>query len=170
MRKTAIVMITAICAAVTAFTIAYAKDSEIAFPADYKSYKNYLSLDRTGNADQVIRLFANDKAKAGAGADGGLPDGSVLVGEIYKARLDADGKPVVSSLGRRIRDKLAAIAVMEKRAGCCGDRPEEFRTGEWDFAVFSPDGKRLNKDLNGCRGCHNPLKDTDFLFSYDHLK
>lgn len=168
MKKTALAVFTLACIAVAA--LANAKDKEIAFPADYKSYKNYLSLDRTGNEGQVIRLFANAKAAAGAGADGALPDGSVLVGEIYKAKLDAKGNPIESSLGRRIRDKLAAIAVMEKRAGCCGDRPEEFRTGEWDFAVFSPDGKRLNKDLNGCRGCHNPLKDTDFLFSYDHLK
>jgi len=168
MKKTAIAVFAV--ASIVAAALANAKDPDIAFPADYKSYKNYLSLDRTLIADQVIRLFANEKAAAGVDGKGALADGSVLVAEIYKAKLNDKSEAIESSLGRRIRDKLAAIAVMEKRAGCCGDRPEEFRTGEWDFAVFSPDGKRLEKDLNTCRGCHNPLKDADFLFSYDHLK
>ncbi|KUO56193.1 MAG: hypothetical protein APF80_00035 [Alphaproteobacteria bacterium BRH_c36] len=168
MKKTFIAIFTV--AVVAAAALAVAKDEEITFPADYKSYKNYLSLDRVGNPDQIIRLFANGKAAAGPGADGKLAEGSVLVGEIYKAKLDDKGQPIESTLGRRIRDKLAAIAVMEKRAGWGSKFPEEFRNGDWDFAVFSPDGKRLDKDLNTCRACHASLKDTDHLYSFEHLK
>lgn len=153
-----------------AAALAVAKDDQIAFPADYKSYNNYLSLDRVGNDDQIIRLFANDKASAGVGADGKLPEGSVLVGEIYKAKVDDKGKVIESALGRRLRSKLAAVAVMEKRTGWGSKFPEEFRNGDWDFAIFRPDGKRLDKDLNTCRSCHAPLKDTDHVWSFDHLK
>lgn len=169
MHKTAVAVI-ALGAVAIAASFAVAQDDRVAFPAGYKSFNNYLSLDRTGNDTEIIRLFANDKAAAGPGADGHFADGSVLVGEIYKARLNDKGEAIESSLGRRVRDKLAAIAVMEKRSGWGGTIPEDLRTGDWDFAVFSPDGKRLDKDLNGCRSCHTPLKETDFLFSYDHLK
>jgi len=152
-------------------TLVVADEPRIAFPQDYKSYKNYLSLDRTGNnTNQIIRLFANEAAAAGTGKDGALPNGSILVGEIYKAKLSDKGEPVESSLGRRVRGKLAAIAVMEKRQGWGSKFSAEFRNGDWDFAVFSPDGKRLNKDLNSCRGCHAPLTQSDHLFSYDHLQ
>ena len=75
---------------------------QISFPANYKeTFTNYLSLDRTQNPDQIIRLFANDTALQGPGADGKLPFGSVLVAEIYKAQKDADGNVMTSQLGRR---------------------------------------------------------------------
>jgi hypothetical protein len=165
------IRIMAAALAVLLFAPANAEEPRIAFPQDYKSFKNYLSLDRTGdNKNQIIRLFANKVAAAGPGSTGALPDGSVLVGEIYKAEVDDKGEPKTSMLGRRIRQKLAAIAVMEKRKGWGEKFDDEHRNGDWDFAVFSPDGKRLNKDLNSCRACHAPLKDTDHLFSYDHLR
>jgi len=146
-------------------------DERVSFPADYRSeFSNYLSLDRTGTPDQVIRLFANDKAIAAAKAGEPLPEGSVLVGEIYKARKDAEGKVITSALGRRVRDKLAAVAVMEKQSGWGAALSEDLRNGDWDFGIFSPQGERLaNKDLNACRSCHAPLKDTQHLFSLEHL-
>lgn len=146
-------------------------EPRIAFPADYATkFKNYVSLDRTQNDDQTIRLFGNDKALEAARAGKELPDGSVLVAEIYKAKKDAKGEVIESSLGRRIRDKFAAIAVMEKRKGWGDKFPAEFKNGDWDFAIFSPKGERLvDKDLNSCRGCHAPLTDTQHLFSLEHM-
>ncbi|MFV0367652.1 MAG: cytochrome P460 family protein [Hyphomicrobiaceae bacterium] len=150
-------------------TAATAEDTT-AFPADYKTkFTNYLSLDRTQNDDQIIRLFANDKALAAAKAGEKLPDGSVIVGEIYKARLDKDGKPVVSELGRKVRDKLALIAVMERRDGFGKDLPQELQNDGWDFAAFKPDGSNAGKDLNQCRACHAPLTGTQHLFSLEHM-
>jgi len=74
------------------------KSKKIAFPDDYRStYTNYLSLDRTQNADQTIRLFANDVAMQGPGKDGKLPYGSILVAEVYKAKLDENGVAITSS-------------------------------------------------------------------------
>lgn len=150
--------------------VAAADQPRIDFPAGYtERFSNYLSLDRTQNPDQLIRLFGNDKALQGAGADGALPHGSVLVAEIYAARKNADGNVVTSELGRRIKGRMAAIAVMEKQPGWSEGRPAGLHTGDWDFAVFSPAGERLNKDLNACRACHAPLGERDFLFSYEHL-
>jgi hypothetical protein len=58
---------------------------------------------------------------------------------------------------------------MEKRAGWGAAFPENLRNGDWDFAIFSPDGKPLNKDLNACRACHAPLKESQHIFSLQHL-
>jgi len=147
-------------------------DEKITFPADYaQTLKNYLSLDRTQDPDQIIRLFANEKALEAAKAGQPLPEGSTIVAEVYKAKLDKDGNVIVSTLGRRIRDKLALIAVMQKRGEGFGkDLPEELQNNGWDFAAFKPDGSDAGKDLNKCRACHAPLKDTQHLFSIEHMR
>ena len=151
---------------------AQAEQERIPFPQDYASkLTNYLSLDRTQNPDQIIRLFAPPEAIAAAKAGQELPYGTVLVAEIYKALKDKDGKVVVSPLGRRVRDGMAAVAVMQKGEGFGKTIPEELRNGDWDFAIFSPAGKRLvDKDLDACRKCHAPLKSSQYLFSLDHMR
>ena len=150
---------------------AYSEDGKmIAFPADYAStYTNYLSLDRTQNPDQIIRLFGNERAMQGPGSDGKLPYGSVLVAEIYKAKKDADGNVLTSPLGRRIRDKLALIAIMQREPGWGEEHPPALNNGNWEFATFKPDGSVAEKDLNACRACHAPLTATNHLFSIQHL-
>lgn len=173
-RTTARVLAVGSAIAMTASaTFADDASKRVGYPEGYQqSFTNYLSLDRTGeNTDQIIRLFANDVALDAARSGKPLPDGSVLVGEIYKARKDADGQVMESSLGRRIRDKFAAVAVMEKGAGWGEALPEDLRNGDWDFAVFSPEGKRLEgKNIDGCRACHAPLKDSEHMFSLEHLR
>ena len=125
------------------------QDNPIAFPADYQTtFTNYLSLDRTQNPDQVIRLFANDTALAGPGADGKLAYGSVLVAEVYKARKNAAGEVISSSLGRRIRGDLALIAVMQREEGWGESYPPNLSNENWEFATFKGDGSIAPKDLN----------------------
>lgn len=149
----------------------FAQDDPIKFPADYQStYTNYLNLDRTQNDDQIIRLYANDTAVKGMKENGQFPDGSILIGEIYKAKKDANGKIIVSGLGRRIIDKFALVAVMEKQAGWGAKFPDALKNGDWDFATFAPDGSVAKKDLNACRACHAPLTSTQHTFSSEHLK
>ncbi|MEM8932020.1 MAG: cytochrome P460 family protein [Acidobacteriota bacterium] len=142
----------------------------ITFPTGYEStYTNYLSLDRVQNPDQVIRLFANDTALAGPDADGKLAFGSIIVAEVYKARKDAEGHVMESKLGRRIRDDLVLIAVMQRERGWGADLPANLRNEHWDFAAFAPDGSLAKKDINACRECHAPLTETHHLFSIEHL-
>ena len=162
------VILLALCLALA--TPAAADSDRVRFPVQYSTeFTQYLSLDRTQNPDQVIRLFGNELAMRGPGEDGSLPYGSVLAAEIYSARTDAAGNVVTSELGRRIKDRLVAIAVMEKQEGWGEAFAEPLRNGDWDFAIFSPGGKRLDKDLNACRACHAPLDDRDHVFSYRHL-
>ena len=149
----------------------FAEEVRITFPADYRaSMENYLSLDRVQNDDQVIRLFAPKSSREAVKAGGEVPYGTVIVAEVYKAKKDAEGNVMESKLGRRIRGKMAAIAVMEKRKGWGDKYSEDLRTGDWDFAIFSPAGERLvKKDLNQCRACHAPLGETQHLYSLEHF-
>lgn len=159
---------------VASFIVVYttaSEESRIQFPKDYQTtFTNYLNLDRTQNPDQVMRLYANDIALKGVQADGQFPDGSILIGEVYKAVKDKDGKVIESTLGRRIRGQLALVAVMEKQKGWGEQFPEGLKNGDWDFATFKPDGSVAKKDLNACRACHAPLTKLHHVFSYEHLK
>lgn len=144
---------------------------KIAFPENYReTYTNYLSLDRVQNQDQVIRLFANSIAMQGPGDDGKLPFGSILIAEIFNARLDSDNEVITSSLGRRIRGELALIGIMQREEGWGAQYPQAIRNGNWEYAAFNGDGSTADTDVITCVACHAPLGKTNFLFSYEHLK
>ena len=149
---------------------AQAGPENVNWPGDYKrTFTHYFSGDRTANDKQIIRIYANDKALAGVQANGKLPFGSVLVGELYAVQLDEKDQPVISSLGRKIASNLAAIVVMERGKGFDADYPDNLTTGDWEFAVFNTAGEKLDKDVTACRTCHHPLVDKEFVFSYEHL-
>jgi hypothetical protein len=56
---------------------------------------------------------------AAAKADKSLPDGSVLLVEVYTAKLDGD-KPVTGGDGFFVADKLLLYTAMARDAGCSG--------------------------------------------------
>ncbi len=146
-----------------------ADDVVLKLPADYKAAGPYMISDRLGQDDQAIVLFANAAARDGARADGKLPYGSVLIGEIYGVETDAAGNVVQSKVGRRVPAELKAIVMMERQEGADDKYPEAMKVGDWEFEVFSPEGENLGKDTTACRECHHPLTDTEFTFSYQHL-
>ena len=146
------------------------EDRVLAFPQEYRTeFIRYYSGDRLLAEEQTITLYANSIAAEGARKDGKLPAGSVLLAEIYAARKDADGNVIASGLGRRVQGELKAIALMERRDGWDDQYSDELKVGDWEFEVFSPDGKNLGKDTTACRECHQPLGDAEFLFSLEHL-
>lgn len=159
-----------VTAAAGVYAASHASDVALEFPADYKtSFENYFAGDRQ-NGTQFISLYANDVAIEGAQADGKLPYGSVLLGELYPAVTDSDGEPVESSLGHLIAsDSMAAIVVMQRIEGNDERYGDELKVGDWEFEVFSPAGENLAKDTTACRECHHPLEDSEFLWSFEHL-
>lgn len=149
----------------------WAGPENVIWPGDYKqAFTHYFSGDRTADDKQIIRIYANDTAVKGIRDKGKLPYGSVLVGELYTVKLDENDQPVISSLGRKIVNDLAAIVIMQRGEGFDAGYPDHLTTGDWEFAVFNAAGKKLDKDISGCRGCHHPLIDREFVFSYEHLR
>ena len=147
------------------------EDRVLDFPQDYREkFTLYFTGDRLFEEEQTIRIFANDIALEGAKTDGRLPDGSILVAELYAALKDGDGNVAESAVGRRLPGKFQAIAIMERRNGWDAQYSDDLKVGDWEFEVFSTAGENLNKDTTGCRECHNPLVETDYLWSIEHLK
>jgi Cytochrome P460 len=143
----------------------------IDFPEGYKdSFTPYATVNRADERKQVVKIFANDVALASAEDGAPLDSGSVLVMEIYKAKLDADQNPVAGSDGFFEPGDMAGIAVMESRAGWGEEYPEEIRNRTWEYALFDAKAHTLvERDYQPCFECHKPLQQSDFVFSFDAL-
>lgn len=163
-------MTTALMVGMAATPLTAADDIALDFPEGYKeNFTLYFTGDRFLEDEQTIKIYANDIALGGVQSDGKLPDGSVLVAELYAALKDSDGEVLESQIGRRVSGDFKAIAVMERRTGWDDQYPDELKVGDWEFEVFSTSGENLGKDTTACRECHHPLTDTEFMFSIEHL-
>ena len=148
---------------------AIAAPERVEFPADYKdSYTRYFGAERA-NGEQYAVGWANQTALEGARAGLPLPAGSKFVMEVYKPKMGMEGEPVRDAEGQLTQGDLAAIAVMEKQEGWGEAYPEDLRTGDWDFAIFTPAGELKSNDATECLQCHVPMSETDYLHSSDRL-
>lgn len=140
------------------------------FPDDYQgTYTLYYSFNLP-ERKQVRYAYANDIAMQRAQADGSLGDGTMILVEVYKAKLDADGGPIVGADGLFEKDELALYTAMGKRTGWGDDIPERLRNGDWSYAVFTTE--RTHKsgvNQAKCLACHKPLHDDDYMFSFKQL-
>ena len=143
----------------------------IEFPEGYQDrFTHYATVNRADERKQVVKIFANDVALASAKDGAPLDSGSVLVMEIYQAKLDADDNPVVGNDGFFEPGDMAGIAVMESRAGWGEEYPEEIRNGIWEYALFDAKEHTLvDRDYQPCLECHKPLDESDYVFSLESL-
>jgi hypothetical protein len=150
---------------------AVAGPESVQFPEGYEDgFTHYSTVNRADERKQVVKIFANDVALASAKDGAPLDSGSVLVMEVYKAKLDADENPVIGGDGYFEPDEMVAVTVMETRDGWGAGYPEEWRNDEWEFAAFSPDDHALvERDYQPCFACRKPLHESDYLFSFDAL-
>ena len=144
---------------------------KIQFPAQWKDHVLYTTVDRYDNK-QYRELYANTQAAVDAMKAGqALPQGTVLTLVQYKAQVDASGAPVKGPNGRFVKGDLIAFTVMEKRDGWGTEYPAEWRNGNWEYAVFSADGKLNDKaNYKGCFECHKPHEKQDFVISLAALR
>ena len=152
---------------VFAFTLqAGGQPDLVKLPESYKTdFKLYHSMNRVGKT-QVVDLYANKQAIDSVGSGQALNDAIVIM-EVYKAKMDAEGKPVTGADGLYEKGQFAAIAVMENQQWGA-EYPQGERAGDWGFAIYSPDGSPKANNLD-CASCHIPLKGQDYLFTFDAL-
>ncbi|MCC6468368.1 MAG: cytochrome P460 family protein [Alphaproteobacteria bacterium] len=155
-----------------ATTAAHADPKRVRLPADYNpaTYLLYAIHNRPDNG-QVRYIYANSVAAEAAKTDQGLPNGSVLVMEVYKAKLDAAGAPALGADGLFEKGELVQYSVMEKQAGWGADFPENLRNGDWNYTVYSPDRiNRADTKEETCLACHKPLGNAaEYVLSWDEL-
>ena len=144
--------------------------THVTFPEGYKdTFTKYHAINFPATS-QVRYYFANKAAMQAAKEGKALPDGSVLLAEVYAAKLDADKKPVTGSDGLFVPDKLILYTAMARGAGWGKDFPEMLRNEDWNYAVFTTD-KQLRTGVNQaeCLACHKPLDKVSYTFTLKQL-
>ena len=144
----------------------------VGFPAGYANNFHLLyDMDRA-DTKQVLVAYGNDEAAAAdptAAPNAAFPYGSVIAMEVHPAMLADDGTPILDENGRFVPGPVAAIPTMRKEKGF-GEAYQVQRAGEWEFAVYRPDGTtQVNpSDSNVCAECHQDAGATkDWVFRGD---
>src|SRR5262245_38899630 len=153
-------------------TTALAGPEKIKFPSDYLKGELYQTLDRPDNK-QYRELYATPAAIDAVRKGQPIPHGTVLTLVQWSVEQDAQGNPLKDSNGRFIKKDIIAHTVMEKQKGWGADYPADWpRNGEWEYAVFTADGRpneKANANNKACFTCHLPHAKQDFVISLAKL-
>lgn len=142
------------------------KDGEVALPADYKNWSVFLNEVQRPDVKQVRTAYINNVGAKTKQGDN-FPNGTVMVMDIYKAKVDADGKVITGADGKLVKGDLAKVFVMGKGEGWGELAPEGLKNGDWSYSAYLPDGKSAPDPTTACRTCHLPLASKDFVARYD---
>jgi hemoglobin len=140
-------------------------DGQLALAVDYKSWPKFLVDIPKGEAKQVRDIYINTTgARTSAGQP--FPNGTVMVMELYKAKMDGD-KLATGMDGKPLKGDLAKVFVMGKDQGWGNNVPDNLKNGDWVYAAYDASRKPLVEDFTKCRACHIPLAQKDFVHRYD---
>ncbi len=147
-----------------------AGENRVALPDYENGFVRYVEDLERANPEQISEIWANETALASAKEGAPLAYGSVLVMEVWKARMKSEEEPERDARGRPVKEALLFVAVMEKQPGWGGIYPEDQRSGEWEFAAYAPDGSLKAMDYGAkCSYCHAPLGEQDYVQSWEAL-
>jgi Cytochrome P460 len=140
----------------------------ITLPADWEArFIRYATVDNPTR--KIVRhLYVNPEAFAAARPGQPLPDGTVIIMADARARLGADGNPLLDQQGRFIvQPGWLAVAAQQKEPGWGEGYPPEKRNGTWEYARFKPDGSRDAVSMDPCFTCHiQNRSQQDFAFNF----
>jgi plastocyanin len=150
----------------------WAGPENIKFPSDYLRGVLYQTVDRA-DVKQYRELYAPHEAVEAVRKGRPIPYGTVLTLVQWSVEQDANGAPLKGPDGRFIKKEVIGHTVMEKRQGFGADYPSDWpRNGEWEYAVFLPDGRpnaKANANNKACFTCHLPHAKQDFVISLAKL-
>jgi cytochrome c553 len=144
--------------------------SHAAFPENYKeTFSKYHTINFP--ATRQVRYYYGNKAAIQAAKEGRpLPEGSVLLAEVYSAKLDADKKPVSGPDGFYMPEKLLFYTAMASGPDWGRDIPDMLRNGNWNYAIFTTEKQqRPTANQAECLACHKPLDKTSYVFTLKEL-
>lgn len=145
--------------------------THLEFPTNYKAvFTKYYTINFPATK-QVRYYLANEVALKAARDGRPLPDGAYLLAEVFAAKPGADGQPMKGPDGFFVADKPLFYTAMARGAGWGNGIPEMLRNGDWNYAVFTLDGKlRPGQNQAECLGCHKPLDGVSYLFTLKELQ
>jgi hypothetical protein len=142
------------------------KDSELALPANYKTWSNSLVGVERADAKQIRDIYINTTKKGDKFANG-----TVAVMELHKAKANPDGTLAKDANGKLIKDGMLKVFVMGKGEGWGDSAPAGLKNGDWIYSAFLADGKPAPDPILACRTCHLPMGDAkDFLGRHAQYK
>jgi len=95
---------------------------------------------------------------------GKLPYGSKIVMRDFKAAPDGKGGWLIRN-GQFVPGEPTGVLVQEKERGWGAGHPDSIRNGEWDYAVYTPQGQPIAINAEkSCMGCHQQVESTDYTF------
>jgi len=148
---------------------ATAGPDNVVFPA-YQDHVVVAEIDRA-DIKEVRQIYATSEALKMARAGQPLPTGTVLTLVHFKAKVTPTGELVTDPNGRLVKGDLDRIGVMEKRAGWGAEYADDVRNGEWEYALFRPDGARNDQaNVKACFQCHKPKAAQDSVFRLEELR
>jgi len=144
--------------------------THVDFPEGYKqSFVQYHTINFPATK-QVRHYYANKPALQAAKEGRPIPDGAVILTEVYTAKLDANKNPVTGADGFFVPEKLVAYTAMATGKDWGKEFPEMLRNGDWNYAVFTPEKQhRAGVNQAECLGCHKPLDKESYLFTLKQL-
>lgn len=145
-------------------------EDRVGFPENYeKDYQLLFVFDRPDN--RQVRVICGNEIAAARQPDEPFAYGSVLVMITYRAKLGADGQPMLDADGHYIREAVTGIFVQRKEPGF-GEAYLEDRSGEWEYVAYRPNGDTLIPpgNTNNCARCHltQAGENVDFTFRMDY--
>jgi cytochrome c553 len=144
--------------------------THVEFPEGYKqSFVQYHTINFAATK-QVRHYYANKTALQAAKEGKPIPDGAVILTEVYTAKLDANKNPVTGGDGFYVAEKLVAYTAMATGKDWGKEFPEMLRNGDWNYAVFTTDKQhRPGVNQAECLACHKPLDKESYLFTLKQL-
>ncbi len=149
--------------------IAALDGGRVAFPSDHQDrLVKYHTIDFP-DRNQVRHYRVQPDAAAAAKEGRPLPPGTLILTEVYNARLGPDGEPLTREDGHFEAGELALFTAMQKIADAGDEVPELFRNDDWRYAVFSAEGSPRQINEARCLACHKPLSEKDYVFTLEQL-
>lgn len=144
--------------------------TQATFPGDPKSTLTRYHAVNFPELQQVKVFYANAVALRAAKFGNALPDGSVVLQEVYTVKRDAQLALAKGPDGIFIPNQLVHYTVMARGERWGRDIPVILRNEDWNYAVFLPNGQpRPGINLAECLACHKSQNDVSFLFTIKEL-
>jgi len=143
--------------------------TRLRFPSSFsRTYKMYHKIDFP-DKKQVRHYWADAGAVEAAKAGKAMPSGTMLLVEVYNAKLGAGGEPVKGADGHFEAGDLAFYTAMQKLLRGGNGVPELYANDDWRYAVFEANGSRKPTNEAKCLACHKPRAEQDYLFTNEEL-
>ena len=144
--------------------------TRVTFPANHRATFVKYGAANLPDLKQVRHYYANPAALAAAKAGARLPDGSIILSEVYSVKLDDRLDLAKGPDGIYVANQLLFYSVMARGAGWGDDIPEILRNEEWNYAAFTPDGQpRPRINHAECLACHKSQDEANYTFTMKDL-